>query len=368
MNARPSETPLTEEARRDELLRLSLREEIQRNGPIRFDRFLEKVLFDPRAGYYALDREILGRTGDFRTAPEVHPIFGATWAAPVTEALGAPGRRGTLIELGPGRGYLLEGLLPELVRRGYGPDSLDVWVVERRPLTGKGWEKVRGMGFPFHPVPRLEELPSLPRAVVLANEFLDALPFRRLRSSPPVWREIRVGAPSELPGGLGWVEGETVPPDPEGLPEAPMGTIYDLPSGGEGALELLLQRVERGRFLLADYGDETPGLLQRKPEGSLETHSHHSVGLDPFVRLGSQDISCWVDFSRVRVRLERAGWAVEPLQTQTEALVHWGLEDRWREMERSLRENDPARVVAQLSLKTLLHQYASHRVLVASRG
>jgi SAM-dependent MidA family methyltransferase len=367
MNARPSERALAEGARRDVLLRTPLLEEIRRDGPIRFDRFLEKVLFDPRDGYYALDREILGRTGDFRTAPEVHPIFGATWAAPVAESLGAPGRRATLVELGPGRGYLLEGLLPELARRGYGPDSLDLWVVERRPLTGNAWERVREMGFPFHPVPRLEELPSLPRAVVLANEFLDALPFRRLRSSPPLWRELRVGATPDLPGGLGWVEGETVRLDPEGPPEAPMGTIYDLPSGGDGALELLLQRVGRGRFLLADYGDETPGLLRRKPEGSLEIHARHSVGLDPFVRLGSQDISCWVDFSRVRARLERAGWAVEPLQTQIEALIRWGLKDRWREIERSLTENDPARVVAQLSLKTLLHQYSSHRVLVASR-
>jgi SAM-dependent MidA family methyltransferase len=55
-----------------------IRDEIQGAGPMPFARFMELALYDPDGGYYRGADARPGRGGDFITAPELHPIFGAT--------------------------------------------------------------------------------------------------------------------------------------------------------------------------------------------------------------------------------------------------------------------------------------------------
>ena len=64
----------------DEDLAARIRAEIERSGPITFARFMELALYDPAGGYYRAAIARPGRGGDFLTAPELHPIFGATLA------------------------------------------------------------------------------------------------------------------------------------------------------------------------------------------------------------------------------------------------------------------------------------------------
>ncbi|MEL7207110.1 MAG: SAM-dependent methyltransferase, partial [Actinomycetota bacterium] len=56
-----------------------LAEQIRSEGPLRFDEYLEVVLYDPDHGFYAGDAGA-GRGRDFLTAPEVGPLFGAVLA------------------------------------------------------------------------------------------------------------------------------------------------------------------------------------------------------------------------------------------------------------------------------------------------
>ena len=58
----------------------AIRDEIRRDGPMTFARFMEMALYDPARGYYRSPDARPGRAGDFLTAPEAHPIFGWTIA------------------------------------------------------------------------------------------------------------------------------------------------------------------------------------------------------------------------------------------------------------------------------------------------
>src|SRR5947207_2349821 len=59
------------------LLKLLLRDEIARGGPISFHRFMEVALYHPEHGYYRrASRDPFGREGDFFTAEQVQPVFG----------------------------------------------------------------------------------------------------------------------------------------------------------------------------------------------------------------------------------------------------------------------------------------------------
>ncbi len=62
-----------------------LRDEILAGGPITFARFMERALYEPGLGYYAVGDARPGRGGDFLTAPEAHSLFGRTLASQVAE-------------------------------------------------------------------------------------------------------------------------------------------------------------------------------------------------------------------------------------------------------------------------------------------
>ena len=70
----------------DEALVARIRDEIERDGPITFARFMDLALYDPDGGYYRSEAARPGRDGDFLTAPEAHPIFGAALSRAVADA------------------------------------------------------------------------------------------------------------------------------------------------------------------------------------------------------------------------------------------------------------------------------------------
>src|SRR5205807_4140688 len=87
---------------------------IRRKGPISFHEWMQASLYDKREGYYCrsdLDRQ--GRGGDYRTAPETSPLFGATFAhyfAKLFTQLGSPSSW-TILEIGAGSGEFARGVL-----------------------------------------------------------------------------------------------------------------------------------------------------------------------------------------------------------------------------------------------------------------
>jgi SAM-dependent MidA family methyltransferase len=59
----------------------TLRDEIRRDGPISFRRFMDAALYDPEHGYYRGARDPFGKQGDFYTAEQIQPVFGILMAA-----------------------------------------------------------------------------------------------------------------------------------------------------------------------------------------------------------------------------------------------------------------------------------------------
>ena len=71
----------------------AIRDEIRRDGPMTFARFMEIALYDPARGYYRSPEARPGRAGDFLTAPEASPIFGRTVARFAAGSMPRSGRR-----------------------------------------------------------------------------------------------------------------------------------------------------------------------------------------------------------------------------------------------------------------------------------
>jgi SAM-dependent MidA family methyltransferase len=308
-----------------------VRERIAAHGPLSFRDVMQLALYHPEHGYYSNLRGF-GADGDFITSPETHPAFGfllARLVADVWQALDRP-RPLRALELGPGSGGLAASLLPALRA-----DSIDVdySIVE--------------------PSPALHARLSLRTAqesethhVLIANEVLDAQPVHRVVVRDSRLRELRVGV--DASGSLTWIESDSVPHevtayfDRLGLMPPEHG-VAEINTDLDRWFGTMSNRLERGLALVLDYGYTAEALLAR-PQGTLLTYWRHTLGSDPLVRLGQQDISAHVDFSSAAMAAQRTGLQVAGVTSPRALLRNLGLETLLPQ----LRDPADRRAVAQL--------------------
>lgn len=262
------------------------------DAPERLDRFMARAA----AAYYA-GREPFGAAGDFTTAPEMTQAFGeclGLWAAVVWQAMGRPDPV-ALVELGPGRGTLMADALRAVAEMA--PDfraALRLHLVEASPRL-RAVQADRVGTATWHG--DVAGLPALP-AIVLANEFLDALPIRQFVRRGAGWAErfVAAGAFVERPA-------EDAPPLP---PDAPEGAVQEVSEAARAVAAALGARVARhgGAALLLDYGPAEGGLGD-----SLQAMARHGPA-DPLGPAGEADLTAHVDFAALAAAARGAGAAV----------------------------------------------------------
>ncbi|MFJ5488468.1 class I SAM-dependent methyltransferase, partial [Hansschlegelia beijingensis] len=169
---------------------------ISHEGPITVARYMGLCLGHPAHGYY-VTRDPFGPQGDFVTAPEISQMFGeliGLWCAEVWRQMGSPGRV-VLVELGPGRGTLMKDLLRAAKAVPGFRAALDVVLVETSPtLRDVQAGTLAETGAAPRWAATVEEALSAPApAIVVANEFFDALPIRQFVRTEAGWRERLVG-------------------------------------------------------------------------------------------------------------------------------------------------------------------------------
>lgn len=318
----------------DEELAARIHAEIERQGPITFARFMELALYDPAGGYYRAEAARPGREGDFLTAPETHPIFGAAVARGLAEIWNRLDRPDPFVlrEYGAGTGTLALTILAGLERDGsplatrlrYHPIEIEPQRLEtiaaRFAAAGRADVLVE---------PETSGRPV--RGVVLANEVLDALPTHRVIAREGVLRELLVGSRN---GAFEDVEAE---PSTPALAERLAAEGISLVDGQRAEICLALEPwlaaaaggLDRGVLLLIDYGYPATELYDptRRRDGTLRAYLRQRVHDDPYRHAGRQDLTAHVDVTAVERAAVTAGLSHLGTTTQAEFLVGLGAQD-----------------------------------------
>jgi NADH dehydrogenase [ubiquinone] 1 alpha subcomplex assembly factor 7 len=257
--------------------------EIANDGPMAFEKFVERALYDNAQGFYAVHGQAGGRRGDFVTSVEVGPLFAAVvadWLDSVWHDAGRPADF-RVAEVGAGVGTMFRGInraTPACF------DSLTYTLVERSASMRVGHQSL-----PTDSWVSAGELPDEHQHVILANELLDNLAFGIAERADDGWSPIRVAAD----GGALVLQTGSVDPSLDYLtplaPNAPVGTR--VPIATEAATWVEAARSHADRVLIFDYAATTSELVKRDHEGWLRTYSAHQRGSDPLMHVGRYDIT-----------------------------------------------------------------------------
>ena len=313
-----------------------LAEEIRRQGPIPFRRFMDAALYHPQHGYYRRPRDPFGKAGDFFTAEQIQPVFGVLIAARVRQLyqeMGSP-RDFTVVELGAGRREMAEAFS----EWRYVPVDIG---------SGALPERVVGVAF--------------------SNEFFDALPVDVALYRGGAFREQRVGFEG---GRFRWSTAGAAPPQLErwlrawaAPPEE--GCWYEASLDAPRWVERIAGALQEGFAFTIDYG-YTRVESVRFPSGTLMSYRRHTAREDVLEDPGERDLTAHVNFTALEEAGAAHGLMTERFETLARTLLAAGEPDQFAA---ALASPDPhENLRRRMQLKTLLFGMGeTFRVLLQRR-
>ena len=324
--------------------------EIARHGGwLSFARYMEMALYEPGLGYYSNPGQVFGAAGDFVTAPELTPLFGATLARQVSPWMKDPALAGSgqvVLEVGGGSGMLAAQLLNALDNVGH--HEVRYLILE---LSAERREHQRQTLKSLAPglmdrVGWLDTFPESFAGVVVANELLDAMPVQLF--------EWQADAEAELQEmGVTWVDGQFAwAPRPADAVLTETVTALRNRLGPEGAqwhspyrseicpaqqawMRTLADCMTAGVVMLLDYGFAAPEYYHpQRDQGTLMCHYRHRSHADPFLWPGLSDITAHVDFTALARAATAEGFSLVGYTSMAAFLLNAGLLDELADLPR----------------------------------
>ena len=254
-----------------------------------YPTFVATTLYAPEIGYYSTAKTRVDRSpeADFYTAQSLGPIFGKLVVAACESLLG---------DTDPNN-YTFVEIAAE-------PDRSVLQGVEHNFGATKTIRLFDSLDIP-------------PKAIVFANEWLDAQPFRRFRfDKSQGWLERGVEVTESGLREIDMHQSGDIPPFLKEIsPDTPHDYLLDLPTGAKESLVNLCSKEWNGLFLTFDYGLSLEDFTRRRPEGVARGYRGHRLSSDILAFPGEQDITCHVcwdmledvlmDHGFVEVQVER---------------------------------------------------------------
>lgn len=232
---------------------------------------MQMALYDDEHGYYRKD--VFGRDGDFYTASQLQPVFGALVRAMAADW--SPGYE-RVIDIGAGRGEVGEGF-------------------------GAGAYVAIGHG---------ENIPKTNHGVLFSNELIDAMPvevwqFEHDRSSMlrVQWSEDR--------GAFEW------------YPHEPRPGVIEKREGVKRHLEEAYAAIDHGVYIVIDYGYKARERM-RFERGSLMSYRKHVASEDVLRDVGMRDITAHVDWDAFELAAREVGWVSHGVKRLGAAMLDLG--------------------------------------------
>ena len=248
---------------------------------IRFDDYMAKALYDDKVGYYQQDKSPIGR--DFETSATLSDHLAQALAVSIQSAISKPYQ---LYEIGSGTGQLITNILKYLKKIDHCPHEVIIYDISHA-RTKESLLRIE-IDHPDIPVKSITQPPDKWEGALVANEVLDAMPFRRFYSSGHENFEMYVNTQK-----LTWV------PQKSQI-QTPFNSPYYFEICAYEPFESWIKNCTNGLCWLIDYGygQETYYHSQRH-NGTMCCFSDNQVHSNPFLSAPAVDITAHVNWSQI---------------------------------------------------------------------
>lgn len=307
-----------------------LRSEIEQNGPMPFDLWMQQCLYHPQLGYYNQGDQKVGRAGDFYTSISVGSCFGMILAHRIIQYAKESQHTEPLdiVEIGANAGHLACDILDTLAAEA--PQiyaQLNYIICEplasMRSIQRQNLEK-HSSKLTHHS--QLSDIQTpLPHAVLLSNELIDAFPVKLITKKEGRWLEkVITYRDSDFAFSTLAVEdpelSQFITTLPENLPD---GYCTEFRPGLQKFTRSCSESIEQGLIITIDYGHiHADYYSPERTTGTLRTFHNHTAGENPLENIGTQDITAHVDFTQLANHFLEVGLAPSYFDTQSRYLTH----------------------------------------------
>ncbi|WWC88170.1 uncharacterized protein L201_003075 [Kwoniella dendrophila CBS 6074] len=363
-NSSPSTTSPSVPAVKENELAKIIRDTIKSTGPIPISRYMQFCLSHPTYGYYQKG-DVFGEKGDFITSPEISQIFGelvAIWFLTRWMESGSP-KKVRLVELGPGRGTLMDDILRTLFSfPGVSEAVQSIHLVENsealRNVQGtKLSQRLDRKDVDLNWYTGINEVPETEDTYtfVVAHEFFDAMPINTFEKTDMGWREVQVDNDPAYTPGLSTQSSKSglrlsISPSPTPLSTVLPATSPRFAKLSKGSrIEVaqdsfkIMRRIGEllgnkgknaasgagaasgGCGVVVDYGGD------RSYGQSFRAFKNHKI-VDIFDDPGNADLTANVDFAYLRESLDSTGSSALGPISQSSFLLSLGLQPRLKKL------------------------------------
>ena len=312
-----------------ELVMENLAKEIKANqGWISFEDFFEFVMYKPGLGYYSAGAKKLGSSGDFTTSPEISRLFGKTVSNQVIALLNKL-ESPSIIEIGAGSGRLAYDIITNLINSKMDFDKYYILEVSADFRERQRQELSLLPDETFEKVIWLDSILEAPvEGIVIGNEVIDALPFKRFTVVDHKIQEIGVsiknGQLTESTRDADKTLAEEVR-----LIEKALNRDFEQNYTSEIRLNIgqwlkgISSMLKSGALLFIDYGySRQEYYAEDRKNGSMICHYRNTAHENPFLNLGVQDISASVEFTLLAEKALEEQLEVGLFTSQSDFLIN----------------------------------------------
>ena len=312
-----------------ELVMENLAKEIKANqGWMSFEDFFDFVMYKPGLGYYSAGAKKLGPSGDFTTSPEISRLFGKTVSNQVIALLNNfefP----SIIEIGAGSGKLAYDIINNLINSKVDFDKYYILEVSADFIERQKQELSLLPDEAFEKVIWLDSILEAPvEGIVIGNEVVDALPFKRFTVVDHKIQEIGVsiknGQLTESTRDADKTLAEEVR-----LIEKALNRDFEQNYTSEIRLNIgqwlkgISSMLKSGAILFIDYGySRQEYYAADRKNGSMICHYRNTAHENPFLNLGVQDISASVEFTLLAEKALEEQLEVGLFTSQSDFLIN----------------------------------------------
>lgn len=350
--------PTSDEIQHSEQLIEFIAHEIQAAGGwIDFARYMALALYAPGLGYYSGGLQKFGARGDFITAPEVSPLFARTLASPVAKVLSGM-IDADVLEFGAGSGVLAAELLLTLEQLNQLPQHYYIIELSAELKQRQHQTILQRAPHLIKHVHWLDALPQQPiKAVVIANEVLDAMPVQRFIKTDSgcevlgvVYQQKQLAFQTRkcsqaLQQQVQYIEQDIGR-------ELAQAYTSEINLNIAPWLQSVSDVLSQGVVLLIDYGyARKEYYLPERSMGTLMCYYRHRAHDDALWYPGLQDITAFVDFTSVAEAAISADFVLEGFTSQAGFLMENGVVEFAKP---SSQDDQVTRLKLAQQMKTLL--------------